>query len=142
MAEGPLLNLVSIIVADMDATVAFYRRLGVTVADADPAWAHLHRTASLPGGAQLDFDSIDFVPKWDKGWPGPGAGSAVIGFGVDSREQVDAIHADMTTAGYASQQPPFDAFWGARYAVLTDPDGNPVGLMSPIDLTRQGAPPE
>jgi uncharacterized glyoxalase superfamily protein PhnB len=29
-----------------------------------------------------------------------------------------------------------DTFWGARYAVIEDPDGNHVGLMSPIDPER------
>ena len=36
-----------------------------------------------------------------------------------------------------SQQEPYDAFWGARYAIVEDPDGNAVGLMSPIDPDRQ-----
>jgi uncharacterized glyoxalase superfamily protein PhnB len=35
------------------------------------------------------------------------------------------------------QQPPYDAFWGARYAVVSDPDGNAVGIMSPIDPDRR-----
>jgi hypothetical protein len=30
---------------------------------------------------------------------------------------------------------------GARYAVVTDPDGNAVGLMSPIDSARKTMPP-
>jgi hypothetical protein len=40
------------------------------------------------------------------------------------------------------RQPPFDAFWGARYAIVADPDGNDVGLMSPIDESRRTWPPE
>ena len=51
-------------------------------------------------------------------------------------------YADLTGAGYAGQQPPYDAFWGARYAVVEDPDGNPVGLMSPLDPAYRSAPPE
>jgi len=39
------------------------------------------------------------------------------------------------------QQAPYDAFWGARYAIVEDPDGNAVGLMSPIDPDRRTAPP-
>ena len=35
-------------------------------------------------------------------------------------------------SGYAGLQPPHDAFWGARYAIIEDPDGIAVGLMSPI----------
>ena len=35
------------------------------------------------------------------------------------------------------QQEPYDAFWGARYAVVSDPDGNGVGIMSPIDPAQR-----
>jgi Glyoxalase/Bleomycin resistance protein/Dioxygenase superfamily len=67
----------------MDATVAFYRKLGLTI-------------------------------------PTPtGCGSII------------------TAAGYRGQQPPYDAFWGARYAVIEDPDGNAVGIMSPVDPDRR-----
>jgi hypothetical protein len=48
---------------------------------------------------------------------------------------------EMTAAGYVGRQPPFDAFWGARYAIVADPDGNDVGLMSPIDESRRHWPP-
>ena len=46
----------------------------------------------------------------------------------------------LTAAGYAGSQPPYDAFWGARYAIVEDPDGNDVGLMSPIDAQRRFVP--
>jgi predicted enzyme related to lactoylglutathione lyase len=39
-------------------------------------------------------------------------------------------------------QPPYDTFCGARYAILLDPDGNYVGLMSPPDPARRSAPPD
>jgi uncharacterized glyoxalase superfamily protein PhnB len=47
----------------------------------------------------------------------------------------------MTSAGYLGLQPPFDAFWGARYAILEDPNGAAVGLMSPIDPEKRFWPP-
>jgi len=47
----------------------------------------------------------------------------------------------MTNAGSASQQAPEDAFWGARYAIVEDPDGNAIGIMSPIEPARRRAPP-
>jgi uncharacterized glyoxalase superfamily protein PhnB len=61
----------------------------------------------------------------------------VLGFKVDRRERVDEIYADLTGAGYRGQQPPYDAFWGARYAVVEDPDSNAVGIMSPVDPERR-----
>ena len=65
----------------------------------------------------------------------------MLGFRVSTRAAVDTLHAQVIGAGYVSQQPPYDAFWGARYAIVEDPDGNAVGLMSPIDPDLRSAPP-
>jgi hypothetical protein len=40
------------------------------------------------------------------------------------------------------RQPPFDASWRARYAIVADPDANDVGLMSPTGESRATWPPE
>jgi uncharacterized glyoxalase superfamily protein PhnB len=66
----------------------------------------------------------------------------VIGLKLETREAVDAAYAEVTGAGHKGLQPPYDAFWGARYAIVEDPDGIAVGLMSSIDRTRKTAPPE
>lgn len=137
MNEGPIIDQINLVVSDMEATVEFYRRLGLTIPDTDQAFQHHHRTVQLTGGIDLDIDSAEFARRWDKGWR---SGTAVIGFKVASREDVDAIYSDLTSAGYAGQQAPYDAFWGARYAVVEDPDGNAVGLMSPVDPGRRTAP--
>ena len=55
---------------------------------------------------------------------------------------VDEVYADLTEAGYAGLQPPHDAFWGARYAIVEDPDGIAVGLMSPISANFKSMPPD
>jgi hypothetical protein len=54
---------------------------------------------------------------------------------------VDEIYTDLTAVGYGSHQPPYDAFWGAHYAIIDDPDGNRVGIMSPEDPQRKFWPP-
>jgi catechol 2,3-dioxygenase-like lactoylglutathione lyase family enzyme len=135
---GPILDQVNLVVSDMDASVAFYRRLGLDIPDFDPEWDPHHRSAK---GAGLDFDldSVAFARKWDEGWPDRPtvARGGVIGFRLESREAVDATYADITGAGYRGEQPPYDAFWGARYAIVQDPDGNAVGLMSPSDPDRR-----
>jgi len=133
-----ILDQVSLVVSDMQATVAFYRRLGLSIPDTDAAFEAHHRSASVPGGIDLDFDSTEFARHWDKGWAsGPGV---VVGFKVDSRERVDAVYSDLTGAGYRGQQEPYDTFWGVRYAVVEDPDGNAVGIMSPVDPARRSDP--
>ena len=134
---SPQLDQINLVVSDMDAAVAFCRRLGLEIADADPSWQAHHRTAEVDGGLDLDLDSEEFARHWNRGWSG---GRAVIGFKVESRDQVDDLYQELTDAGYRGQQPPYDAFWGARYAVIEDPDGNPVGVMSPVDSDRRSDP--
>jgi catechol 2,3-dioxygenase-like lactoylglutathione lyase family enzyme len=137
MDDSPLLNQMNLVVSDMDATVTFYRRLGLEIPDADAVFQGHHRSARLPGGIDLDFDSAEFARHWDVGWR---SGRAVLGFRVSSRERVDALYSQLTAFGYVGQQPPYDSFWGARYAIVEDPDGNPVGIMSPADPDRRSRP--
>lgn len=100
-----------------------------------------HAAAELPNGMTFELDTTDFVPVWDTGWRGTTGGSAVIGFSLPSPAAVDELYAELTEADYGAHQPPYDAFWGARYAIVEDPDGNPVGLMSPIEEERRSWPP-
>ena len=65
----------------------------------------------------------------------------LIGFRLPSREAVDETYADLISHEHQGLQAPYDVFWGARFAIVEDPDGNPVGLMSPSDGPRS-APPE
>jgi uncharacterized glyoxalase superfamily protein PhnB len=55
----------------------------------------------------------------------------VIGCSLPTREAVDERSAALMSAGSAGRQPPFDAFWSARFTIVADPDGNDAGLMSP-----------
>jgi catechol 2,3-dioxygenase-like lactoylglutathione lyase family enzyme len=136
----PVFNQINIVCSNVDASLAFYRRLGVTIPEG-MVWrtaTGAHHVGPIPGDASdtpsIDLDSATFARLWNTGWKGRDgiAGRVVVGFGVAAREDVDRIHADMTGAGYRSLQAPYDAFFGARYAVLEDPDGLAVGLMSPI----------
>jgi catechol 2,3-dioxygenase-like lactoylglutathione lyase family enzyme len=137
---APVLDQINIVGADMEAMVGFYRRLGLEIPETDPSWDRHHRPIALPAGLDADLDSASFATVWNEGWPA-GQGGVVIGFRVDSRDAVDALHADLTGAGYRSQQAPCDAFWGARYAVVEDPAGNAVGLMSPAEDGRRSTSP-
>ena len=136
MANGPLFDQVNLVVRDMDAAVAFYRLLGCEVPDTLPEWQGHHRNVRA-GGIDFDIDSDTFARQWNEGWRG---GAGVLGFRVGSRDAVDETYARMTGAGYRGQQEPYDAFWGARYAIIEDADGNAVGIMSPSDDARRSNP--
>ncbi len=140
----PLLNGLNLVVRDMESTLAFYRKLGLQIPDTaiwrTESGAH-HVEISMPNGIDLDFDSAELAKSYNAGWKGDGTSRSVIGFSLPTREAVDERYAELIAAGYTGLQPPYDAFWGARYAIVEDPDGNHVGLMSPLDPTRRGAPP-
>jgi uncharacterized glyoxalase superfamily protein PhnB len=42
----------------------------------------------------------------------------ILGFSLASREAVDDTYRALTAAGYLGRQEPYDAFFGARYAVV------------------------
>jgi len=136
------LDQINLIVGDVEASRAFYARLGLDFGDVhDPVWAD-HHVSAIHGDAapiDVDLDSQAFVEKWDRGWPG-GSG-AVLGFKVGTRQEVDDLVAALAADGVPVQQEPYDAFWGARYAVVSDPDGNAVGIMSPMDDAHRSQPP-
>jgi len=144
--QQPVLNQLDVIARDVDASLAFYRRLGVEIPESavwrTPSGAH-HVDAHLPNGFTLHIDSVALTKHFDRGWSEQGgAGSRlIVGFALPSRDAVDARYADLVSAGYTGSQPPYDTFWGARYAAVEDPDGNHVGLMSPLDPARRAAPP-
>lgn len=73
----PILDQINLVVSDMDASVAFYRRLGLNIPDTEPDFQSHHRSAQLPGGVDFDIDSVEFARHWDKGWR---SGGGVIGF--------------------------------------------------------------
>lgn len=139
MHNRPILDQFNLVVSDMETSVSFYRRLGLTITDADE-WGDHHRSAAMDGGIDLDFDSERFASRWNVGWPNRGQ-MGVLGFRVSSREAVDEIYEDLIGAGSTGQQPPYDAFWGSRYAVVEDPDGHAIGIMSPPDPARRSSPP-
>ena len=96
-----------------------------------------------PGIFSLELDAAGSARLWHAGWRADPAGvKVVLGFMLPGRQAVDDRYAELTSAGYRGRQPPFDAFWGARYAIVADPDGNDVGLMSPAQDSRRTWPPQ
>ncbi|MFJ1900061.1 VOC family protein [Streptomyces sp. NPDC088115] len=125
----PRLDAVAITTADLPASLAFYRRLGLGIpADAESA---PHVEVALPGGQRLLWDTEDVVRSFDPEWSGPKGGERLgLAFRCDSPAEVDAVYAELTEAGYRGHLKPWDAVWGQRYAVVLDPDGCAVSLFA------------
>jgi uncharacterized glyoxalase superfamily protein PhnB len=125
---------VDVVVSDVNAAVEFYRRLGLDVPDPWEQDGVAHHVGVPESG--VDIGSREMMRWYNPRWDGPGV---VLIFNVEDREAVDEKFNDMTSAGYVAHLAPFDAFWGARYAIVDDPDGNHVGIMSPQDKPHSEA---
>jgi catechol 2,3-dioxygenase-like lactoylglutathione lyase family enzyme len=124
--------VIELVVSDMAASLAFYRRLGLEIppdVDEQP-----HAEADLGGGMRVAWDTEATIRSFDPGWSPPGGGGHRVGlaFACDSPAEVDAAWAEITGAGYEGHLAPWDAFWGMRYAVVHDPDGTPVDIFAPL----------
>jgi catechol 2,3-dioxygenase-like lactoylglutathione lyase family enzyme len=143
MADPKLvLNQLNLVARDFEKTLAFYRRLGVEIPERKLPGEWRHAEARLANGFTLEFDNPEIAGVYNAGWRASVGARALIGFAVETSEAVDARYAEMTGAGYKGKQPPYDTFWGARYAIVEDPDGNDVGIMGPVDRSRSSWPPK
>ena len=123
------LDAIGIVVADMERSLAFYRRLNLEIPT--DAGAEDHAEAQLPGGMRLMWDTEEGIRSFDPSWTPP-TGSPRVGlaFACATAAEVDRLYADLTEAGYPGHREPWDAFWGQRYATVADPDGNAVDLFA------------
>ena len=143
MSNRSVFNQVNLVVSEMDAAIAFYRLLGVDLDPSTDQWPpgtgarHVH-AHHQPDAADFDLDNQAMARLW--GHDALAAGAAVLGFALPSSDAVDEKYRELVEAGYAGRKEPYDAFFGARYAIVDDPDGRPVGLMGPTDRERGYTP--
>jgi uncharacterized glyoxalase superfamily protein PhnB len=121
-------DLLGMVVADMATSLAFYRLLGVDFPPEADAEGHVEVT--LPGGFRLAWDTAEVMASFDPDRPTPAGHRMTLAFRCDTPAEVDALHAAVVDAGHRSYKDPWDAFWGQRYAVVVDPDGNHVDLFA------------
>jgi catechol 2,3-dioxygenase-like lactoylglutathione lyase family enzyme len=143
MAEA-VFDQINLVVRNMQRTLAFYRRLGVDFPDSavwsTPSGIH-HVSITTKEPCEFAFDSQPLARHYNQGYAAE-RGRVLIGFRLPSREAVDETYEDLIGHEHQGLQPPYDVFWGARFAIVEDPDGNPVGLMSPSDRALGGPPPQ
>src|SRR5687767_7170339 len=117
------LDLIGLVVEDMARSLAFYRRLGLEPPpDADQ---EAHVEVTLPGGLRLAWDTVQTIRSFDPDWtPASGGPRMSLAFRADSPAGVDQMYDQLVSHGYHGHKEPWDAFWGQRYAIVHDPDGN------------------
>jgi len=103
------LNAFGILCSDIEASLRFYRTLGVPFPEFDPGEGHYE--AELGGGIRLMLDSHEVAKSFHKDFTPP-SGNDVVSLAVEfeTADDVDAAYASISVAGYATHQEPFDAF--------------------------------
>ena len=131
----PKLNTIGIVVRDMPRSIAFYRLLGLQIPDGEEHSPHVEYESSY--GYSIGFDTEAAVKETDEHWRDPSGSARVnLQFQLESPEHVDQVYTRVVAAGAAEYAAPWDAFWGQRFARVTDPDGNVVSLFA--NLPEQG----
>ena len=123
------LNAIGIVASDPEASIRFYRLLGVDMPDT-PGEGHFE--ATLHNGLRLMFDSEDVVKSFLPDWSRRNGNQLSLAFECSSPADVDALYARIVDAGFHGEKEPWDAFWGQRYALLADPDGVEVNLFAAL----------
>jgi hypothetical protein len=132
---GLTFDQINVVVPDVAGGSRFLRSLGADVDETGVDWAEWEsHHVGLPAAALgfgADIDSHAFAGYWG-GLPSNFAG-VVLNLRTEDRAGVDESYARALTLGAESMRAPYDAFWGARYAVVRAPGPIVVGIMSPAE---------
>ena len=123
----PHLDAIGIVSSDLGRSRAFYRLLGVEIAEGDD-----HVEATCPNGMRLMFDTEQVIHSFSPDWARATGNQVALAFACESPAEVDEIYRRVVDAGFHGEKEPWDAFWGHRYAQLADPDGVPIDLFAPL----------
>ena len=128
------LGFIGIVTADMTASLAFYRALGVPVPEGVDDAPHVD--AVLEDGTTIAWDTVETVRGFDPEYVVPVGGHRIaLAFDQGVPDEVDRIYAALVAAGHRGHVAPWDAHWGQRYATLLDPDGNSIDLFAALPAT-------
>lgn len=127
---SPQLDAFGIVVSDMGRALAFYRKLGLEFPEGAEGEGHVE--AQVGGGLRYMLDREDVITSFDPEWKRPDGGVHGGAFRCESPDEVDRLFAELLEAGGRAHKEPWDAFWGQRYAQVSDPDGTIVDLYAPL----------
>jgi hypothetical protein len=119
------INIVTLGVDDVQASAAFYERLGFvrsSVSQEQIVFIQLGPLVLALFGRDALAHDAGLPPR------GRGYGGFTLAQNLASKEAVDAAYAAAIAAGGEPLMPPADAFWGGYTSYFADPDGHPWEL--------------
>jgi catechol 2,3-dioxygenase-like lactoylglutathione lyase family enzyme len=135
------LYMLGLIVRDMPAALAFYRRLGLDIPDGSEATSHVE----VPMGGMtffLDSDPARWDARYDARAAARPAGDgypALLEFYLREQSALEAKYAELTGYGYEGFRAPYRTSFGMCFAMVRDPDGNTILLSADAALIQDGS---
>jgi uncharacterized glyoxalase superfamily protein PhnB len=123
-------DMIGLTVHDMGASLRFYRLLGLDIPEGKDGEQFVE--VITPNGYRISWNSVEMVKSIDPSWVEPVGQRMGLAFKCDSVAEVDATYHKLIDSGYQGHKEPWDAFWGQRYAVVVDPDGNLTDLFAAL----------
>jgi catechol 2,3-dioxygenase-like lactoylglutathione lyase family enzyme len=115
------LYMVGLSTPNMDKSLEFYRRLGVSVPE--QAGDQQHIGVEMKGGLTFFLNTTKLVAEADRP-------RLILEFYLKERLLVDAKYNEMLGFGYESYRTPFVTPQGMYFAMISDPDGNLILLSA------------
>ncbi len=130
------LSMVTLGVADLDASRHFYETLGWTRAGEEPSVVFFQLNGMVLGLYPRDALAED--AKVDPA--GSGFGGITLAYNARSKSDVDAVLTEAARAGARILKPAEDVFWGGYSGYFADPDGHPweVAWNPDWEITPEG----
>jgi catechol 2,3-dioxygenase-like lactoylglutathione lyase family enzyme len=122
------LDLIGIVTQDMKTSLAFYRHI-FTIPDGLDNEGHVEIT--LENGLRFAWDTVAVMQSFEPHYTF--APKQVAAFLCDDAADVDRKYHELIAKGGPGAKEPWDAFWGQRYALVADPDGNILDLFAPLN---------
>lgn len=122
-------DAVGIISESPERSVKFFKILGVEIKQyADSG----HYEGMTSSGVRIMLDSVDFMKAHEPNWKKAQGGGITLCFKQESPQKVDELYEAFIGADFKGIKAPWNAFWGHRYACVSDPDGNQIDLFAPL----------
>src|SRR5262245_3754730 len=129
------LYMVGVIVQDMPAVLAFYRRLGLAIPEGSETQSHVE----IKMGSGMTFFLDSKPTRWDPNYgkqsdAGPSATEdrypIILEFYLKEQSVLEAKYAELTENGYYGFREPYLTSFGMYFAMVKDPDGNTILLSA------------
>ena len=129
------LYMLGLIVQDMPAALAFYRRLGLDIPVDSDSKSHVEIKMGTGMTLFLDSQPARWDPHFDAQSPAPPAAPinrypVLLEFYLKEQPALVAKYQELVNFGYDAFRPPYATAFGMVFAMLKDPDGNTVLLSA------------